>query len=301
MSDGLRVPAAHDGMAAFPAPDDKIVLITNHELKAGFIGTGPFDGNYNQLDESIKACLYDRGADKTPGIGGTTTTLFNPATGSTEKQFLSLAGTELNCAGGRLRALAISGRPSQATHNWDGNDIRAGEAMRVHWIDLDNVDSDNNDLRLRGAVAGAATFARGDGLTVAGDRIAFTCTTGGFERLGQVYSYRPSPFERTAREAQSPAELTLIAEADATSLLKNCDNLTMAPWGDLILCGDAVGVKGQCGLIGIRANGSQYAIANNADSDSELAGVCFSPDGKTLFLNIQIPGITLAITGPWPS
>jgi hypothetical protein len=32
---------------------------------------------------------------------------------------------------------------------------------------------------------------------------------------------------------------------------------------------------------------------------SETAGVVFSPDGQWLFLNIQTPGVTLAITGPW--
>ena len=37
----------------------------------------------------------------TPLTGGTTTTLFNPATGKTERQHLSLAGTENNCAGGK--------------------------------------------------------------------------------------------------------------------------------------------------------------------------------------------------------
>ena len=31
----------------------------------------------------------------------------------------------------------------------------------------------------------------------------------------------------------------------------------------------------------------------------EWAGVTFSPDGKWLFANIQTPGITFAITGPW--
>ncbi len=134
----------------------------------------------------------------------------------------------------------------------------------------------------------------------AGDRIAFTCTIGGRARLGHVFSYRPRPFEGDEIETRAPGELTLIAEANEMSLLKNCDNLTMAPWGDLILCEDAVGVKGQCALIGVRTDGSQYAIANNAYSDSELAGVCFSPDGKTLFVNIQIPGMTVAITGPWP-
>ena len=33
--------------------------------------------------------------------------------------------------------------------------------------------------------------------------------------------------------------------------------------------------------------------------NAEFAGACFSPDGQTLFVNIQWPGMTLAITGPW--
>jgi secreted PhoX family phosphatase len=31
----------------------------------------------------------------------------------------------------------------------------------------------------------------------------------------------------------------------------------------------------------------------------EFAGVTFSPDGETLFVNVQIPGLTFAIWGPW--
>ena len=33
--------------------------------------------------------------------------------------------------------------------------------------------------------------------------------------------------------------------------------------------------------------------------NQEFAGACYSPDGKWLFVNIQTPGITFAITGPW--
>ena len=32
---------------------------------------------------------------------------------------------------------------------------------------------------------------------------------------------------------------------------------------------------------------------------SEFSGVTYSPDGKWMFFNIQKPGITVAITGPW--
>ena len=397
MSDKLRVPAAHDGMAAFEGDGGRIILLTNHEMSTHWFEGSPFLDGYDQLPEAAKSLLYDRGADKTPALGGTTTTIYNPVTRETERQFLSLAGTEINCAGGptpwgswlsceecfrvpgsqtdyghaitrdkphgyvfevpsqadglvaaepiramgkfeheacavhaetgivymtedryhslfyryipdvpgklkaggRLQALAIAGHSSVMTHNWSSQpQTRLNTPMKTHWIDLDDVEPVKNDLRLRGAALGAATFARGEGLCLAGDRFAFTCTIGGPVRIGQVFTYTPSPSEGTAEEKDAPGTLTLIAEADENSLLRNCDNLTMAPWGDLIICEDTTD---QCGVVGVRPDGQQYAIADNAYSDSELAGVCFAPDGKTLFVNIQYPGMTLAITGPWPS
>jgi secreted PhoX family phosphatase len=135
---------------------------------------------------------------------------------------------------------------------------------------------------------------------VAGDEFAFACTNGGQSRLGQIFKYRPSPFEGTSEEQKAPGELSLIAESNEHSLLKNCDNLTMAPWGDLVVCEDTTHYDGYCAVVGVRPDGSQYLLANNAHSKSELAGVCFSPDGKILFVNIQYPGLTIAITGPWP-
>ena len=51
---------------------------------------------------------------------------------------------------------------------------------------------------------------------------------------------------------------------------------------------------------GVTPGGAVYKIARNAlGNGSEFAGACFSPDGSTLFVNIQTPGITLAISGPW--
>jgi secreted PhoX family phosphatase len=40
-------------------------------------------------------------------------------------------------------------------------------------------------------------------------------------------------------------------------------------------------------------------IAEGDYRASEFAGACWSPEGRTLFVNIQTPGITFAITGPW--
>ena len=98
-------------------------------------------------------------------------------------------------------------------------------------------------------------------------------------------------------ESDEPGTLELVAESTHESLLKNADNITIAPWGDLIVCEDT---SDHCGIVGIRDDGSQYQLADNPYSDSSLAGVCFSPDGKTMFFNIQYPGTTVAVTGDFP-
>lgn len=90
----------------------------------------------------------------------------------------------------------------------------------------------------------------------------------------------------------------MIAEADENALLTNADNLTMAPWGDPVVCEDSLDDSSN-GVIGMRPDGGQYTIVNNPYSGSELAGVCFSPDGTMMVVNIQYPGMTLAITGDW--
>ena len=117
--------------------------------------------------------------------------------------------------GGTLQALAIVDHPTTMTHNWSSiPQTPRGQPLQTRWIELDDIDPDDNTLRLRGARRGAATFARGEGLCTAGDRFAFTCTIGGPARIGQVFTYKPSPFEGTTDESETPGELTLIAEAD---------------------------------------------------------------------------------------
>ena len=49
----------------------------------------------------------------------------------------------------------------------------------------------------------------------------------------------------------------------------------------------------------VTPSGEVCKFARNASSSSEFAGSTFSPDGTTLFVNIQKPGLSLAITGPW--
>ena len=172
-----------------------------------------------------------------------------------------------------------------------------GTPKAVEWIDLEDADSEVLDLRHRGRAKGAAVFARGEGAWWAGDSAYFAMTNGGSKTLGQIFRYVPSPFEGTARESDIPATLELFVESHDSTVLQAADNLTIAPWGDVIIAEDH---KNTCRLIGITPKGECYEIAANLEIGKELAGVCFSPDGSTLFANVQTPGYTFAMTGPWP-
>ncbi len=198
--------------------------------------------------------------------------------------------------GGRLQALALRDRPTADTRNWSESSFPTGVPLAAKWVDLDEVESPNNDLRKRGAAAGAAVFARGEGAWWGNDAAYFAMTNGGRNKFGQIFRYRPSPHEGTAREEAQPGTIELFSEPNDSALLSNCDNLVVAPWGDLIICEDTSSV---CRLIGITPEGRYYVLGSNTRTGRELAGVCFSPDGSTLFVNVQNPGYTLAIHGPW--
>jgi len=78
------------------------------------------------------------------------------------------------------------------------------------------------------------------------------------------------------------------------------DNVTVTQWGTLILAEDGVGASHVLSSV---PGGPTYAIARTqlqVDGEySEFTGPTFSPDGSILFVNLQSPGITFAISGPW--
>ncbi len=199
-------------------------------------------------------------------------------------------------AGGRLEALTIRDMKSANTTNWDTQAIPIGKVLDVQWIEMENAESPIDDLRLRGFARGAARFARGEGMWYGGGSVYFACTNGGRERKGQIWRYTPSTFEGTAAEDQHPGKIELFIEPNDGSLIENADNLTVAPWGDIIVCED--GPEEQF-LIGVTPEGKLYQLARNAMNQSEFAGAVFSPDCSTLFVNIQTPGATIAIRGSW--
>lgn len=388
MDDGLLVPGDPDGMAAFAGPDGLTVLIRNHELSPDETHAGAFGEKNERLEQLNTALLYDRGYNNTPALGGTTTIHFDTRTGEIKRQFMSLAGTTRNCAGGptpwntwltceetvqkidavaekdhgfvfevsagadglvapvaltdmgrfnheavavdpqsgcvyltedrsdglfyrfvpnvkgemsqggRLQALCFKDRPSADSRNWEQDvPVVPGENIAVEWMDVADPLSPEDDMRFTGFEAGAARFARGEGMWYGHGSIYFACTNGGPIQKGQIWRYFPSAAEGTDAERVSPAYLQLSIESRNAGILDNADNITISPWGDLVVCEDG---SGEQYLVGITPDGQIYKFARNATArNSEFAGATFSPDGTTLFVNIQTDGLTLAITGPW--
>lgn len=389
MSDGFYVPGLPDGMASFPTPDNKVILIRNHEISPNDRQAGPF-GNSMQLFHKIAPeQLYDYGRGRMPCLGGTTTMIYNPASGEVELEYLSLAGTIRNCAGGatpwqswitceentataglrlekdhgynfevaasvtpqladpvpikamgrfnhesicvdprtgivyqtedrpdgliyrylpktpgrlqaggKLQILAIKDQKSFDTRNWqelDCEPMPIGQPYEVEWLDIDDVEAPEDDLRYRGFDQGAARFARGEGMWFGEKELYFACTNGGKFRQGQILRYTPSEKEGQPEESDQPGTVEIFVEPNNTNLMQSADNLTIAANGDVIICEDVPTPR----IVGVTPDGRIYHIAKNVGFLSEFAGGVFSPDGQTYFVNIQNAGLTVAITGPW--
>lgn len=202
-------------------------------------------------------------------------------------RFIPNVSTRLS-EGGKLQALAIDGLPD--SRNFDGERFTPGSWQAARWIDLEDVDSPAYDLRQRGAAAGATLFHRGEGVAMGDGELYFMCTGGGAAKLGQIFRLRP--------QEGGPDRLQLFLESRSLEELNFGDNLTVAPNGHLIVCEDQYTENVANYLRGVRPDGTTYPFAL-CRLDTELAGACFSPDGRTLFVNIFSPTRTLAITGPW--
>jgi secreted PhoX family phosphatase len=198
--------------------------------------------------------------------------------------------------GGRLQALGFKDAPGAITTNHDARIWSPGDWREVVWIDMEDVDSPNGDLRLRGHAAGAAQVARGEGVFWGQDELYLTATSGGPLQRGQILRYQPSLSEGEGGRVQ------LFVESADEKTLNMGDNLAVAPWGHLVVCEDNYSATTRNHIKGVTPDGRLYTIARNVfTGNSEFAGAVFSPDGKILFANIQYPGLTVAITGPWES
>jgi len=177
--------------------------------------------------------------------------------------------------------------------------------------------------------AGALRMSRGEGIwwDHTSDCMYIVDTSFGYEAggarragrgLGAVWAYHPD------RGAPDKGRLTLVYAAAVRVAGNNPDNITVSPRGGLVTCDDGASVVDEFGagqrMMGFRDDGLAYIFAKNnvqlspADlakigrtgqigandyRGAEFAGACFDWSGRTLFANIQTPGITFAISGPW--
>ncbi len=180
---------------------------------------------------------------------------------------------------GKLQALSVIGEKTFKTTT-----MTTGESKLIEWIDVpdalagENVSRDSQSL-------GAAVFVRGEGCWYDNDQLVFCCTEGGPNSKGQIFKLVDS---------DDGATLTLLAQSDAKTDISHPDNITISPTGDIFFAEDTFG---ECLIQHVSKEGIVTAVARNTEQGQEIAGLCFSPDGRVLFGNIQEPGITFAIHG----
>ncbi|MBZ6471827.1 alkaline phosphatase PhoX [Streptomyces griseocarneus] len=213
---------------------------------------------------------------------------------------------------GRLRTLAADAGVLQAFKCFDSggrfvDDLsratRVGTVYGVDWVDVPDRDARSVPVRKQFA-AGAVTRARklegmwwGDGgvYVVA----SFARDESPVQHDGQVWFYDPRRRTLTLKVL-----LGVNKDPGRDGAFDGPDNITVSPYGGLVIAEDGEGVQH---LFGAADDGRTYPVARNElnigtpqkPEFSEFTGVTFSPDGRTLFANLQEPGIMLAITGPW--
>lgn len=209
-------------------------------------------------------------------------------------------------AGGVLEMLKVKGsEKANLTSSYAD-----GTTWDTEWVTIDQPEVINPRNYTQGYDQGAARFARLEGCWYDTGLVYFTSTSGGVVTGGQVYHFDPR------RE-----KLTLVFESrNNTTHPVMPDNMTISPRGGILLCEDRGGISR---LMGLSQTGEVFEFGRNnmvlsqADAavvhskfpgtagrinagnyiGSETCGACYHD--RWLFLNIQNPGVTFAITGPW--
>ncbi|MEP6705858.1 MAG: alkaline phosphatase PhoX [Acidobacteriota bacterium] len=203
--------------------------------------------------------------------------------------------------GGVLQMLAVKGS--------DQYDTRRGQKqnaiLSAGWVTIDDpdpgaADVDKESVSKQGRAKGAAVFARLEGCCVDADgRIYFASTSGGDNLGGQIWRYDPV--------SRDEGHLTMLFESPSREILDMPDNICMMPKSRLVfICEDSdyVGAGGtpENFIRILTPDGRLADLAKNIVPKlerGEFAGVTFSPDGSTLFFNIQQLGATFAVWGDW--
>ena len=183
-----------------------------------------------------------------------------------------------------------------------------GDTDTASWVIVDNPDRQTNgyatSTRGQAAAKGAALITRGEGAWFGNGVVYGVASNGGVLRLGQVFAYDPAA-----------STFTCVLSSTSADLVAAPDNICVSPRGGIVLCEDGSGLEY---LHGLTPSGDIFRFAQNNVvlppevmaarrytgngnyTGSEWAGATFEPkNGNWMFANLQSPGITFAITGPW--
>jgi uncharacterized protein len=194
--------------------------------------------------------------------------------------------------GGLLEALSVPGVPDLSVYS------RLGTELPVKWKKVPDPLATTTSTRMQFADTEVTRSRKFEGLWW-GNGVAYVVCS--FARIsdgsaaehdGQVWSFDPRK-QRLTLEAYFPLNADPAgAGADTPD---GPDNITVNPWGGLVVAEDGLGTQHLVSII----EGRPFLLARNAQSGSEFTGVNFSPDRGTLFANIQDEGYVLAISGPF--
>ncbi len=320
MSDGRRVRGRPDGMAAFSAPNDQIILMRNHELGApeGGVSRLVLDANHLEVlgsnDVLVGTAVNCAGGpspwgwlscEEVPNRGGV---WICPA--ESERVLTGHERRRIDAYGSfRHEAVALDPRtcvayltedefdgalyrfaPTQPERPFEGRleammatqpgfatqTMQLGETLEVGWAEVSP-----SGTRAAALAAGAARIQRGEGIWWHEGEVYFTATV-----HGQVFRLVPDSRD------PSRAQLTVVANS-----LRMPDNITVAPWGDLVVAEDN-SAENYLRFID-RAGVVRDFARHPKNPRDEFAGVCFDASGRYLFVNIQQTGLTLAVSGPF--
>jgi len=223
--------------------------------------------------------------------------------------------------GGKLQMAKVKGQ-----NNVNIAPAQLDQAYELEWVDIANPDQNRGTATavngttitscagpfVQGWAQGGLRMNRGEGIWYHAGKMYVMDTSGGNVGRGAIW------------ELDLANQLITCIYASASEVVGDAgDNLTVSPRGGIVICEDGGGVTDSFGfgarLMGLTTEGdtfifcknnvnvtaAQLSIAGKRSSlandhrGNEFAGACFDPTGRYLFVNIQTPGITLAITGPW--
>ncbi|WP_282700342.1 alkaline phosphatase PhoX [Streptomyces sp. CC219B] len=202
-------------------------------------------------------------------------------------------------AGGRLQAMRVPGVPDLSSIQETGASFK-----RVEWVDVPDPLAVRTPIRLQDFGPKGITHAQKlEGCYWGGHSVYFVSSFArssegsAGDHYGQIWRYDPAARRLT---------LVIVFGPDTDVQLpgESPDNICLAPSGGLMVCEDGDGIQH---VYGVTRRGEVYAMARNAQNlgtpeapeYGEFAGVAFSPDCRTMYVNCYTPGTTFAVTGPW--